>query len=328
MKDLVSIVIPTYNRAQLLKSAALPSVAAQTYAPLECIVVDSGSDDTAAIVDKFAKQHPEIPTRYIYKKVGVGAARNIAITAARGAWILPLDSDDALLPDAIATLADVALREHGDIVWGKTWRVMRGQKKILGIGGSTPASVLLRKKIFDDYGLYDEDKELSEDVDHFYRLQPLLTRGVIKLVHTDIPTSIYFIHDGQSVSLGNPVRNLTVANGMLKKWGGQEVLDAPWTANMARWWRNKGSYEILLGKRSEGLQSIRRSFSFQFSWGTVGVLAVGFFGRWALRTFIVRPRMFLEAVSFRVSWLTFLAKHRDIARGNVRAVRDILRSDI
>lgn len=107
---LVSVVIPTYNRAHLI-TAAVESLLAQTYRKLEIIVVDDGSVDTTAdVVQKLIErvscaggkpgEKPEI--RYIYQaNMGQSGARNTGIDAAHGDWIGFLDSDDHWLPEKI-----------------------------------------------------------------------------------------------------------------------------------------------------------------------------------------------------------------------------------
>ena len=91
---LVSVLIPSYNRAYIL-ATALDSVLAQTYRPMEVIVVDDGSrDDTRAVVARYGDR-----VRYIHQdNGGLAAARNTGLAAARGEFIAFEDSDDAWLP--------------------------------------------------------------------------------------------------------------------------------------------------------------------------------------------------------------------------------------
>src|SRR4051812_15354057 len=86
----VSVVIPTYNRAELLK-VTIQSILGQTVRPLEIIIVDDGStDDTANVCASFG---PVV--RYMgQRNGGVSAARNAGIRAAQGDWIAFCDSDD------------------------------------------------------------------------------------------------------------------------------------------------------------------------------------------------------------------------------------------
>ena len=91
---LVSVVIPTYNRAELC-AAAIRSVLNQTYGRLEVIVVDDGStDDTEAVVRRFGE-----PVRYVRQERGwVAAAINRGLDLAGGEFIAFLASDDTWLP--------------------------------------------------------------------------------------------------------------------------------------------------------------------------------------------------------------------------------------
>ena len=96
---LVSVIIPTYNRAKLLKRA-IESVLNQTFQDFELIVVDDGStDDTKEIVKSFNNQK----IIYIYQENFGGAAlpKNVGIKMAQGKYIAILDSDDEWLPEKL-----------------------------------------------------------------------------------------------------------------------------------------------------------------------------------------------------------------------------------
>src|SRR5690606_15837655 len=97
---LVSIIIPTYNRA-LLIGETLDSVLAQTYTNWECIIVDDGStDNTEEIIRKYCEKDSRITfyNRPADKVKGPNAARNFGIENSVGEFILSLDSDDLILP--------------------------------------------------------------------------------------------------------------------------------------------------------------------------------------------------------------------------------------
>ncbi|MBL8266085.1 glycosyltransferase family A protein [Steroidobacter sp.] len=91
---LVSVIIPTYNRAALL-CETVDSVLAQTYPNIEIIVIDDGStDDTTEAIQKYGDR-----VRYTRRaNAGVNAARNLGIKQARGEFIALLDSDDLWAP--------------------------------------------------------------------------------------------------------------------------------------------------------------------------------------------------------------------------------------
>jgi glycosyltransferase involved in cell wall biosynthesis len=109
--NLVSTIIPVFNRPALL-TEAVASVLTQTHRPIEIIIVDDGSTDETPIVAKdLAERHPEL-IRYVRKERGGCAhARNAGLSLAAGEFIQLLDSDDLLLPEKFA-LQIRGLREH------------------------------------------------------------------------------------------------------------------------------------------------------------------------------------------------------------------------
>jgi len=111
---LVSVVIPCHNYGRFL-AAAIESVLAQQYSPIELIVVDDGStDETLAVASRYHD------LRYIHQRnLGASAARNRGLEAASGEFILFLDADDELTPDAIETsLQHLSARPDCALVYG------------------------------------------------------------------------------------------------------------------------------------------------------------------------------------------------------------------
>lgn len=99
IEGLVSTIIPVYNRAMLLQEA-VASVLAQTYRPIEIIVVDDGSsDDTGTVADKLASEYPGEISVIHQHNTGPGLAREAGRQIAKGEFIQYLDSDDILLPN-------------------------------------------------------------------------------------------------------------------------------------------------------------------------------------------------------------------------------------
>ena len=98
---LVSVIIPCYNHAHFL-STAIKSVLNQSYTNIEVIVVDDGStDNTKQVTTNFST------VRYIYQNnAGLSASRNKGILESKGEYLLFLDADDWLYPNAIAINLD------------------------------------------------------------------------------------------------------------------------------------------------------------------------------------------------------------------------------
>ncbi|HEX5451285.1 MAG TPA: glycosyltransferase [Candidatus Limnocylindrales bacterium] len=128
MTPAVSVIVPTWQRHDLLQSRCLPSILAQD-ASLECLVVSDGRDDLAeAIVDDFADPRlryltitrPTYPADPVERKCSQGAAAiNAGLDAARGAWITITGDDDEFVPDGLAVLLDAAEPED-DILFGRS----------------------------------------------------------------------------------------------------------------------------------------------------------------------------------------------------------------
>ena len=114
--DLISVIIPTYNRAHLIKRS-VDSVLNQTYKNLELIIVDDGStDNTKEIIDSINDD------RIVYVKQenqGACAARNKGIDLAKGKYIAFQDSDDVWLLDKLEKQINALKKNNTDVVCSK-----------------------------------------------------------------------------------------------------------------------------------------------------------------------------------------------------------------
>lgn len=117
---LVSIIVPVFNRPALL-AEAVGSALAQTYRPIEILIVDDGStDETPATAAQLASEHPAEIRVLRQVNAGPGSARERGRQTARGEFLQYLDSDDLLLPRKLE-LQVAALRAHAQcgIAYGR-----------------------------------------------------------------------------------------------------------------------------------------------------------------------------------------------------------------
>ena len=110
---LISIVVPFFNRERFLRRC-VDSVLAQGFGDFELIFVDDGStDDSLLRLREYDDPRVRVLTQD--RNMGVGAARNTGVDAAEGEWIVFLDSDDELVPGAMALIADRLARADRDV---------------------------------------------------------------------------------------------------------------------------------------------------------------------------------------------------------------------
>lgn len=183
IKQQVSVIIPTYNRALLLKEA-IDSVLAQDYRNFELIVVDDGStDQTPEILNTYR----ENLTALRQHNQGVSSARNAGIAAASGNLVAFLDSDDLWLPSKLSRQveffnanpkAQICQTEETWIRNNVRVNPKKRHKKISGMIFEpslklclvSPSAVMIRKNLFENVGLFDENLPACEDYDLWLRI--------------------------------------------------------------------------------------------------------------------------------------------------------------
>lgn len=178
----VSVIIPTFNRAQWLKDC-LQSVIQQSHQANEIIVVDDGSiDDTKKIVASF----PQV--QYVSQiNQGPSAARNAGALLAQSNWLAFLDSDDRWLPDKLKRQVEF-LQDNRDIkavytdeIWIRNGVRVNQKKKHRKYSGFiyqhclplciiSPSSIVLEKELFSNLGCFDPELPACEDYDLWLRL--------------------------------------------------------------------------------------------------------------------------------------------------------------
>jgi glycosyltransferase involved in cell wall biosynthesis len=186
--QLVSVIIPTFNRATYL-DLAIKSVVNQTYKNIEIIVVDDGSDNNYA--EAICSHYPTC--NYYYKQNGgLSSARNFGIQKAKGDFIAFLDDDDEFIAektekqlqilnenpsiDCVHSSAKVINNEGnttGKIIGAKKSKEHKRSGNVfwnaLGVWVVKSPTPLFRKKVFDKIQ-FDESIKVGEDVDFYQRM--------------------------------------------------------------------------------------------------------------------------------------------------------------
>jgi succinoglycan biosynthesis protein ExoM len=118
---LISVIIPTYNRCEMLRGALESLLAEETGGEFayEIVVVDNASTDaTKAVVEQVTAGSP-VPVRYFYQEIpGPAPARNCGVAEARGEWLAFFDDDELATPDWLRQLYQAALTTGAPIVGG------------------------------------------------------------------------------------------------------------------------------------------------------------------------------------------------------------------
>lgn len=117
-KTLISIIIPTYNRAKVIEET-LASIVKQTYTNWECIIIDDGSTDhTEQIISNYLVKDQRIRffKRSIDRPKGANACRNQGLEYSKGEYVQFFDSDDLMHPDKIKVKLNLALKFKADII--------------------------------------------------------------------------------------------------------------------------------------------------------------------------------------------------------------------
>jgi hypothetical protein len=179
--DLVSVVIPCFEQAHFL-GEAIESVLAQTHPGIEIIVVDDDSPDNTGEV---AARYPGVRCLR-QKNGGLAMARNTGLAAAEGTFVLFLDADDRLLPEAIATGLRELCAEPEAVMVAGAWRLIgeNGEARpsapvelprdvypalLESCFISTPAAVIYRRTLFEEIGDFDPGVSASADYDLYLR---------------------------------------------------------------------------------------------------------------------------------------------------------------
>jgi len=161
---MISVIIPCHNQAQYLRGA-VESVLVQSRGDHEILIVDDGSTDgTREVANAIIAENPRrIINLLLQDQGGLSSARNAAIKASSGEYILPLDADDILNPNCLGEMAAVLDSEQADVVaadrlnFGLHCEIVRANIFCLEVGvlyNLVGYCSMFRRKCWDDAGGY------------------------------------------------------------------------------------------------------------------------------------------------------------------------------
>lgn len=238
-----SVIVPVYNVKEYLKKC-VDSILAQTERDLEVLLIDDGSTDgSGELCEALAKEDSRVRVIHQENK-GLGGARNTGIQAAKGEWLLLVDSDDWIEPETLEKCLEAGERENADMVMfamrsvdenGNTLRTVtetvpkdRGlllkDHKDLLLTAPSAANKLYRRELFSRTGAEYPPRVWYEDI----RTTPKLMACSGPMVFLDYMGYNYFQRTGSIMQSANIDRNA-------------EILDA--FDDLLAWFREKGLYE-------------------------------------------------------------------------------------
>ncbi len=224
---LVSIIIPSYNRADFL-TEAVKSIISQTYRPIECIIVDDGStDNTKEIVEQFISNNTDqFEIKYIFQeRAGAQVARNTGTAKVSGAFIQYLDSDDFLYLQKLERQVNfLQTNPTCDGVFGDWEEGIPENKKKITIYKSDNLllqiinercianfSFLMRAEIVKKIGNWDTNLKRNQEID--FHLRGVLVGGNFE--YQPLNTGLWRLHPKERI--GNAT-NFSDAINFYHKW--------------------------------------------------------------------------------------------------------------
>jgi glycosyltransferase involved in cell wall biosynthesis len=189
----VSVIVPTLNRAALLKEA-VASIFATGYQNLEILVIDDGSTDgTSQILEQLRARHPGVVAHLTHpggRNLGVSASRNLGLQHATGEFVCFLDSDDLMLPTrfehAIPYLCDhlevQGIFESVEIAYPNGTAALHDyfshlsssrpsrEDIVYSIGVIPSCGILVRRSLFAVSGYFNATKKIGEDYELWLRM--------------------------------------------------------------------------------------------------------------------------------------------------------------
>jgi glycosyltransferase involved in cell wall biosynthesis len=298
----VSVIIPTFNRADTLPRALASVQSQRRFTPAEIIVVDDHSDDDSG---EIARRHGARVIRH-ERNEGAAAARNTAVAAASQPWLAMLDSDDEWLPDHLEVLWE--LRNGHVLVGGASLacfdedgqppayagtirpraHTLHSPAALIPLNPLSASAVLVSRDAVTSAGGYNTELGYAEDWDLWLRV---LEHGTG--VMTPSVVCLYHVHAGsKSLHSDGPAQthDRIVRSCIGRPWWSSRLLDR---------WCGLRIWAALEKARSEGRHR------------QAALLAA---------RLVVRPQRLWAVVARRVQFALWMRRSRRLAAGDRRVV--------
>lgn len=282
-KPLISVIVPTYNRAHII-SRAIRSIFSQGYDYIEVIIVDdASSDNTEEVVKAFQKDN--IIYRRLSNNSGASAARNEGINIAKGDFIAFLDSDDEWLSDMINRQLAIFknnptidasftafIRHYGNnpeyIAPTKKNNNKKMLESLLRNNFITAQTLMLKRACINELGGFDESLSHREDWDLGIRLI-----SSKKFYFIDQPLAVVYETPGNLSSMTEEKID-TLEKFIIKHY---ELLKN-YPAALSQHYYYLGHNYMLLNKNIEGMKNFKQSLNITFSLKSFVSLCISVFG--------------------------------------------------
>lgn len=224
--SLVSIIIPVYNRANII-AETLESVINQTYENWECIIVDDGStDNTVAVLNTYSEKDSRIKvyTRPFVKRKGASSCRNYGFYKSKGSFIQYLDSDDLISENKLEVQVGLLENSSHDVFCTCKWGFLKNDntKQIIShlsvynnfsdilffleslstSKGYMPIhNYMFHRDLISNVGVWNEFMAINDDGEFMSRVFVYAK----KVIHSDDCHVIYRIQNKDSLSSLNSI---------------------------------------------------------------------------------------------------------------------------
>lgn len=205
----ISVIVPVYNVEKYLPKC-LDSLVNQTINDYEVIIINDGSpDNSQKIIDKYAKEFPNIIKPFIKENGGQASARNYALKKASGEYIMYVDSDDWIAENALEKLYEKAMDDNSDIVVCSAYKVLNDDYSLMESFDTIKDPIksyilnrpsawckLIKKEVLKNKELYFLENHYYEDI----AVVPAYCLYTKNISFLNMPLYYYLIREGSTMN--------------------------------------------------------------------------------------------------------------------------------